>query len=80
MKQVITMPQLSDDMKTGILAAWNKKKGDVVKKGDVLYELESSKVVSEIESDVDGILTDIYYEEGDEVEINQPVAVISSNE
>ena len=35
---------------------------------DVLYELESSKVVSEIESDVDGILTDIYYEEGDEVD------------
>ncbi|MGN0483630.1 MAG: biotin/lipoyl-containing protein [Lachnospiraceae bacterium] len=80
MKHIITMPKLSDDMQSGILASWVKQKGETVKKGDVLYELESSKVVSEVESNVDGILTDVYFEEGDEVPVEQPVAVICSEE
>ena len=78
MKQVITMPKLSADMKKGVLAAWAKQKGDRVKKGDVLYEVESAKVVSEVESTVDGILTEVYVEEGDEVDAGAPVAVICS--
>ena len=42
MDKVITMPKLSADMKKGVLAAWAKQKGDRVKKGDVLYEVESA--------------------------------------
>lgn len=72
------MPKLSAEMKTGILAAWSKQAGDYVKKGEVLYEVEAAKVVSEIESNIDGVLTEVYFEEGDEVEVGAPVAVICS--
>lgn len=78
MEHMITMPKLSANMKKGVLAAWTKQKGDIVKKGDVLYEVEAEKVVSEIESTVDGILTEIYFEEGDEVDVDTPVARICS--
>lgn len=80
MKQVITMPKLSADMKHGILAAWAKQKGDTVKKGDVLYEVETSKVVSEVVATADGILTEIYYEEGDQVAVDAPVTLICSEQ
>lgn len=40
MNQVITMPKLSAEMKTGVLTAWSKQTGDIVKKGEVLYEVE----------------------------------------
>lgn len=80
MNQVITMPKLSAEMKTGVLAAWSKQTGDIVKKGDVLYEVESAKVVSEIESNIDGVLTEVYFEEGDEVEVGAPVARICSQQ
>ncbi len=80
MKQVITMPKLSADMKKGVLAAWAKQKGDTVKKGDVLYEVEAAKVVSEVEATVDGVLTEVYFEEGDEVDVDTPVALICSEQ
>lgn len=80
MEHMITMPKLSADMKKGVLAAWTKQKGDTVKKGDVLYEVEADKVVSEIESTVDGVLTEVYFEEGDEVDVDTPVARICSEQ
>lgn len=79
MKQIITMPKLSADMEKGVLAAWAKQKGDTVKKGDILYEVESAKVVSEVEATVDGILSEVYFEEGDEVAVDTAVAVICTD-
>lgn len=76
MEQVITMPKLSSDMQKGILAAWIRQKGDTISKNDVLFEVETSKVVSEVQSTVSGIIKEIYFEEGDEVAVNEPVALI----
>lgn len=76
MEQVITMPKLSSDMQKGILAAWTRQKGDTISKNDVLFEVETSKVVSEVQSTVSGIIKEIYFEEGDEVAVNEPVALI----
>lgn len=80
MKKDIKMPKLSDNMKTGVLTAWNKQPGDTVKKGDVLFEVETDKVVSEIESVEDGTLEKVYYEDGDEVNVDEIVAVIECKE
>ena len=41
------MPSLSTNMKRGILAAWNKEPDDQVKRDDILFEIETDKVVSE---------------------------------
>ena len=42
MAEVILMPRLSDTMTEGVVAAWHKKVGDTVKKGDLLAEIEKS--------------------------------------
>ena len=39
MAEVILMPRLSDTMTEGVIAAWHKKVGDPVKKGELLAEL-----------------------------------------
>lgn len=80
MEQIIKMPKLSSDMEKGVLAAWLKQKGDKIEKNDILFEVETAKVVSEVEAAVSGILTEVYYEEGDEVAVNEPVAMISGND
>lgn len=79
MQKKIKMPKLSDNMKSGILTAWNKQPGDAVKKGDVLFEVETDKVVSEIESVEDGTLEKVFFEDGDEVNVDEIVAVIESD-
>ena len=72
----IQMPKLSDTMTEGTLVVWKKKKGENVAAGEVLAEIETDKATMEWESPEDGILTDIYVEEGGKVEVGQPIAFI----
>lgn len=76
MKKMIQIPKLSDKMETGVLVAWNKQPGDAVKKDEVLFEIETDKVVSEIECIEDGILDEILFKEGDKVKVGEIVAVL----
>ena len=50
--------------------------GDTVKKGDVIYIIESMKVMSEIQSELDGVVKEILVKNGDSVEFDQPVMII----
>ena len=50
MAEAILMPRLSDTMTEGVVAAWHKKVGDTVKKGDLLAEIETDKATMELES------------------------------
>src|SRR3954451_9275983 len=72
----ITMPKLSDTMTEGTLVAWKKKKGDKVTTGEVLAEIETDKATMEWESPEDGMLTEIYVEEGGKVDVGVKIAFI----
>ena len=72
----VKMPQLRPEMDKGLLVAWLKNPGDKVDQGDPLYEIESDKVVSQIAADCGGTLTQQLAEEGDEVQVDQVVAII----
>ena len=74
----IQMPKLSDTMTEGTLVAWKKKKGDKVSTGDVIAEIETDKATMEWESPEDGMLTEIYVEEGGKVEVGQRIAFIGA--
>ncbi|TYC87283.1 MULTISPECIES: biotin/lipoyl-containing protein [Acetobacterium] len=77
MKKNIQMPKLSEQMESGVLASWNKEVGEVVKKGEVLFEIEMDKVVSEVESMESGVLEAVFFEEGDEIKADEIIAVIN---
>src|ERR1700732_3858919 len=72
----IQMPKLSDTMTEGTLVSWKKKKGDKVSAGEVIAEIETDKATMEWESPEDGTLTEIYVEEGGNVEVGQRIAFI----
>lgn len=72
----IYMPKLSENMKEGTLVSWAKQTGDTVKKGDVLFEIETDKVVYEVEATADGHLASQCYEEGAVIASGETVAVI----
>ena len=74
----IQMPKLSDTMSEGTLVAWKKKKGDQVSAGEVLAEIETDKATMEWESPEDGMLTDIYVQEGGKVNVGDKIAFIRS--
>lgn len=78
MKKEVIVPQLSPQMKLGVLVSWEKQPGQTVAAGEALYEIETDKVVSQIEAEVDGILKDIFAAEGDEVKPGTVIAEIET--
>lgn len=76
MAEVILMPRLSDTMTEGVIAAWHKKVGDSVKKGDLLAEVETDKATMELESYKDGTLLHIGSDKGGKLQVNDLLAII----
>jgi pyruvate dehydrogenase E1 component beta subunit len=71
----ILMPALSPTMEEGTLAKWHVKKGDTVKAGDVIAEIETDKATMEVEAVDEGVIADILVEAGAEnVKVNTPIA------
>ena len=76
MEKKINMPKLGPDMETGILCAWLKEEGEPVTAGEPLFEIETIKVVNQIEATESGVLKQQLAEEGDLVAVNTAVAVL----
>src|SRR5678815_2597277 len=76
MAEAILMPRLSDTMTEGVIAAWHKKVGDSVKKGELLAEIETDKATMELESYKDGTLLHIGTDKGGKLQVNDLLAVI----
>lgn len=75
----VLMPELKPDVKTAVLCAWLKDEGEEVKAGEVLFEVETDKVVTQVEATKDGKVMKQLVEEGDEVEVNSAVAIIEED-
>ncbi|SPE17752.1 2-oxoglutarate dehydrogenase, E2 component, dihydrolipoamide succinyltransferase [Candidatus Sulfotelmatomonas gaucii] len=77
MSTEVIMPQMGESIFEGTITKWLKKPGDAVQKDEPLFEISTDKVDAEIPSPVAGVLTEIRFSEGDVVEVNTVVAVIS---
>jgi len=78
MAEVILMPRLSDTMTEGVIAAWHKKVGDTVKKGDLLAEIETDKATMELESYKDGTLLHIGGDKGAKIQVDELLAIVGA--
>jgi pyruvate dehydrogenase E2 component (dihydrolipoamide acetyltransferase) len=72
----VTMPKLSDSMTIGKVVAWRVKKGDKVRAGDVLAEVESDKAVMELECFRDGTVAEVLHGADAEVPVGEVIARI----
>jgi pyruvate dehydrogenase E2 component (dihydrolipoamide acetyltransferase) len=71
----VKLPRLGQGMESGTIVRWLKTEGDMVAKGDPLYELDTDKVTQEVESEADGTLLKIVIAEG-EVDVGTLVGVL----
>ena len=76
----VIMPALELAQETGKVLRWLKTPGDSVRKGEPLVEIETDKVVTEIEAPESGILSDVSAREGDVVPVGQTIALIVASE
>ena len=73
----VVVPQMGESIFEGTITRWLKKTGDVVEKDEPLFEISTDKVDAEIPSPVAGILSEIKVPEGETVQINTVVAVVT---
>jgi len=73
----VTMPKFGLTMHEGTLQRYFKAAGEAVKAGEPLYEVETEKVLYEVESPTSGTLALWLHEEGATVECGLLVAVIA---
>jgi len=78
MATVVIMPKQGQSVESCIITEWNKKKGDQVTKGEILFAYETDKASFEEEAAIDGILLELFYEAGDEVPVLTNVCVIGA--
>ncbi len=72
----IPIPKLGQSEETVTIASWSVKEGDTIKKGDVLFEVETDKAVLEVESQFEGTILKIVTKAGVEVPVMTTAAVI----
>lgn len=76
MANLLVLPKLGLTMTEGTIGTWYVEEGDSVEEGDILYELETDKLVNEIEAKEDGVILKIFGETGDVLPCLAPIAII----
>lgn len=74
----IKAPTLPESVPDGTIATWHKNAGDVVKRDELLVDIETDKVVIEVVSPADGVLQKIIKTTGDTIVSNELIAIIEA--
>jgi pyruvate dehydrogenase E2 component (dihydrolipoamide acetyltransferase) len=73
----VIMPQMGESIFEGTITKWLKKPGDTVQRDEPLFEISTDKVDAEIPSPASGVLSEVKIAEGNTVQINTVVGVIT---
>ncbi len=74
----VLLPQLGETVTEGTITRWTKKVGDTVAADEVLFEVSTDKVDSEVPSPAAGVITEILVQEGETADVGAKLAVIGS--
>jgi 2-oxoglutarate dehydrogenase E2 component (dihydrolipoamide succinyltransferase) len=79
MKIDVVMPKMGESIQEGKILRWLKKPGDKVERDEILLEISTDKVDTEVPSPSAGILTAIMAQENDTVEVGAIIAELNSD-
>jgi 2-oxoglutarate dehydrogenase E2 component (dihydrolipoamide succinyltransferase) len=71
------MPQLGETVTEGTILSWAKQVGDTIAEDEVLLEISTDKVDTEVPSPAGGVIREILVEEGTTVSVGTPLVVIA---
>lgn len=80
MKVTLKLNRVGMTMEEALLTSWHFKPGDEFSKDDILYEIETEKVVQEVNAPVSGTLLEILVAEAAELMVGDDVCVIETDE
>ncbi|MBI4211042.1 MAG: biotin/lipoyl-binding protein, partial [Deltaproteobacteria bacterium] len=79
MKQPVKVPSAGESVTEAFIGAWKKKTGDMVRKGEVIVDLESQKATFELAAEFSGKLEIIKATAGERVRVGDVIAYIDDS-
>jgi len=75
---LVNMPQLGQTMEEGTIITWLKHEGEQVSRGEPLVQIETDKVVCDLEATQSGLLHTIIAREGEKIPVGQAIAILAA--
>ena len=75
----IVMPKMGESITEGTIIEWRKKVGDAIKMDEIILEIGTDKVDSEIPSSTDGVLIEIIGKPNDVMEVGAVIARVETD-
>jgi len=75
---LVNMPKLGQTMEEGTVLTWLKRQGEAIAQGEPLVQIETDKVVCDVEASHAGLLHAILAREGDKIPVGKAIAVIAA--
>lgn len=79
MKNDIVMPQMGESITNGTITKWHKQVGDTIEIDEILLEISTDKVESEIPSPFSGKVVEILFEEGETIDVGIKIAAVDDD-
>ena len=76
----LKLPQMGESVEEAIVSSWLKNVGDTIKVDDILVEVATDKVDSEIPSEVSGVIKEILTPVKSVVKVGQVMAIIETEQ
>ena len=74
----VVMPKMGESLQEGTIIKWMKKVGETIERDEMILEISTDKVDTEVPSPVSGTLSEILVQEEETVEVGTPIARIST--
>ncbi|MCL1692422.1 MAG: hypothetical protein M3096_01940, partial [Actinomycetia bacterium] len=76
MSVTVTMPQLGETVTEGTILSWAKQAGESIVEDEVLVEISTDKVDTEMPSPASGVISEILVQAGETVAVGTAIAII----
>ena len=74
----LKLPQMGESVEEATITSWLKNVGDTIEVDDIIVEVATDKVDSEIPCDVSGVITEILFAKDSVVKVGQVMAIIET--
>ncbi len=78
MEEYVLMPKLGLTMTRGMVSKWKKQINEPVKKDEVICEVETEKITSDVNAPFDGYIKEILVQENEEQEVLKPICLMKA--
>ena len=74
----VVMPKMGESLQEGTILKWLKKEGDKIERDEMILEISTDKVDTEVPSPVSGTMSKLLFQEGETIEVGKVIAKIAT--